>query len=119
MKPLVYLTNETLRRNRQTGDMERVMDIKSAYSFGDVVFLLPPGPLPADFGASIDALAEGLEGFTRNDYLIAAGDMVAFGAASALAAHATGGRVNFLHWVRDAHRYRKVEVQLWGEGDEK
>lgn len=109
----IFVVNEPLRKNPETGELERAINLGSAKDHGSLVFLLPPGPLPDDPRPTIIALQNGLADFTQNDFLLLVGDLRAIAWAAAIAADKTGGPLKLLHWQRNQHRYDPVSVDLF------
>lgn len=113
MRPRVFVVNEPLRINPSTGQPERIISLASAKDHGELIFLLPPGPLPDDPRPTIIALHNGLSDFTSDDFLLLVGDPRAIAWAAAIAADKTGGPLKLLHWQRNQHRYDPVAVDLF------
>lgn len=105
----VYVTQEPQARGGRP-----MMDLSPAQEYGEMVFLLPPGPVALSPAPMIRDLRRALEGFTEDDYLLALGDPVAIGAATAVAAERTGGKVRMLRWDRRDHRYIEIKANMRG-----
>jgi hypothetical protein len=112
--PRVYVPHEVLRRNRETQELERGMDLSPAAAFGELVFLLPPGRPSNDPAAYVTTLRAGLAGFLPTDFLLPIGHPAVAAYCAALAARATGGRLRLLIWnARQACYEATPAVTLW------
>lgn len=111
MKPRVFVVNEPLKRNGN-GEMVRFLDMSAALHHGELVFLLPPGPLAADPAAWLPTLKRELADFAEKDSILPVGDVTAIGAAVALAALAIDEPVAVLQWRRRAGTYQRVLLDL-------
>ena len=114
-KSRVFVVNEPLKRDPDTGAFGRAINLDPAKEHGELVFMLPPGKLPRDPQAVISDLqaAFELEDFTVNDYLVLVGDLRAIAWASAIAAQRTGGWLSVLQWDGQRRRYDIVRARLW------
>ena len=107
MKPRVFVVNEPLRRDPATGQMGRMMDLHSAEEYGQIVHLLPAGPVPSDMEWLFDQIVNEMEEqqFGFNDYLLPVGDQAAIMMAAIEAARRTNGRFHSLRWNGHLRRY--------------
>ena len=112
MRHRVFIVNEPMRRNRDSGEMERGVDVRPAEVHGELVFLLPPGAPPRDPMAMIDALTRGLATFRPGDFLLPVGDLIACMVAASIVSRRSDGVYKLLRWSRDAQLYVPVEVDL-------
>lgn len=115
--PRVYVINEPLRRNHDTGELERTIDLSPATAFGELSFLLHSGQLPQDPSPTVEVLRRKLADYTANDFLLPVGHPAMIGWATALAARASGGEVKMLCWYPPMRRYLVTKVRLWDPGD--
>ena len=103
----VYITHEVRGR-----------DLSNALAFGDLEILVP-ADLQASESSNIDAvndmIADGLEGFSNEDYLLLAGDPVYIGLACAWASEYNDGRFKILKWDRLEERYLPIQLDMWNE----
>ena len=111
----VYVVQEPTRRDKETGVMERMMDLSPAAEFGQIENLLPSLRLPLDPLSWIPRLRAKLYRFTDDDYLLPVGDLTAIAAASAMAAHYNRGRLRILKWDRQSRRYLVQQLDVAGE----
>lgn len=111
MTPKVYVINEPLRRDHATGGFGRFLNIRPAAQFGELVYVLPAGQLPADPQPSLTMLHEKLSAYTPADYLLLIGEVTMIGAAAAIAAHYAKGTIQTLRW--EAGNYTPQKLTLW------
>jgi hypothetical protein len=109
--PRVFVVNEPLRRDRDTGLETKAINLAPARQFGELVFLLPAGQIPFDPAPTIRQLTEGLQDMTSDDYLLPVGDMRAIAWACAIASVRCGGSLRILHWSSRA--YTPITARLW------
>lgn len=107
----VYIVQETMKRDRQSGNWHRVHDFTPALEYGDLTFLLDGRFLPIQPQPIIEELRRKLSNFTSEDYLLLAGDPVALGLATMIASEKTDGNFKLLKWDRDAGRYMTIQVK--------
>ena len=118
VNPKVYVVNEPLRRDPQTGEMSRWMDLTPAAAFGELSFLLPAGHQPQDPSPVLEVLRRKLAGYRPHDYILPLGDPALIGWAIALAARAAGGQVRTLCWIPKQKGYIVAKAELWVPDDE-
>lgn len=118
---IVYVVNEPLFRNPSSGEWEpRRGGFAKAEEYGRLQFLLPPGRVPFDSMAVIDALTRGLSGWQPNsspdtwdgDILLPAGDLAACTIAASIVGRISDGRYRLLKWNNILHIYSLVNVDL-------
>ena len=105
----VYVTQEPQARGGRP-----TMDLSPAQEYGEMVFLLPPGPVALSPAPMVRDLRRALAGFTSEDYLLALGDPVAIGIATSVASDMSGGLVRMLRWDRRDHRYVEIKTNTKG-----
>ena len=110
----VFVVNEPLRRDPDTGEWEPALNLDPAREFGELTRLLPAGRVPDDLQVTVDALDRALVDYTAADYLLPVGHPLAIGCAIALAAQRTGGPVRFLVWHAGRRAYTPREATLPG-----
>lgn len=111
--PRVFVVNEPLKRDLETGAWNRTMDLTPAERHGELVFLLPPGNGPRDPRPIIDTLHNVLETFTEHDFLLPVGHPLYIAWAAAIAADKTNGTLRMLVWEKTSQSYRPVTAKLW------
>jgi hypothetical protein len=99
----VYVVQEVPNRN-----------LMPAQKFGELVLLLPPGNIVLSPAPTVRRLIKGLKDYNDSDYLLAMGDPIAIGLASAIASDFNNGKVNFLKWDRQERLYYKVKCNIFG-----
>jgi hypothetical protein len=110
---IVYVTHEPLRRDEDTGEMVRAVDLSPAEEWGELRFLLPPGAPPLDPEAVLPQLRAGLAEFRVSDFLLPVGHPVLIAWAAALACRAAGGHLRLLQWRARERRYSAVSASVW------
>jgi hypothetical protein len=66
---------------------------------------------------AVEVIKDKMAGYGLGDYLVPIGSIKLTAIAAALAAHATGGRLDLLMWDHKAQRYEPTSVQLWSVDD--
>jgi len=108
----VFIVQEPLRKNHDTGNMESFMDFRKTLEYGDPVVCLPAGRVAFSPAPMITKLKEALKDYGDDDYIVPTGDPTAIGAAIAIAGRYNLGKVNVLKWDKDHSKYIKVELEL-------
>lgn len=109
----VYIVEEALRWDPETQSLRSAFDFRPASVYGDLVPLTTSrGPSILSPGPVVFELQKGLQNFSDEDYLLAVGDPVKIGIATAIAARVNQGRVRMLKWDRDARNYISVDFKL-------
>lgn len=100
----VYITHEVRGR-----------DLSNAFSFGDLQILVPSDMQTSDVNAVelSNLIADALEGFYDEDYLLLAGDPVCIGLACAWASEYNDGRFKVLKWDRLEEKYYPIQIDIW------
>lgn len=111
----VYIVNETLRRDPDTGKMDRAMDLTPAKAFGELVHILPPGSLPNNIEYVIETIHKSLRNITSDDFLLLVGNPIAIGIACAVASDKTDGKFGMLRWNPKVREYEPVMVDIFPE----
>ncbi len=114
MTPKVFIVQEPLKRDRTTGRLAPFMDMSPARLYGEIQEpLLATGhTVPLATAQMMRELHKRLISFTKEDYLLLAGDTGAIAAAAMVAAGMTGGTVNILKWDRDTKSYIKLTLEV-------
>lgn len=115
-RPRVFIVNESLLLNPDTGERERKFDFSSALEHGDLVHATPAGRPPSDHRVSLELLRKSLADFEARDFLLLVGHPVLIGLAVALAADklSDGEELQLLDWVGRAKRYAVTRVNVFG-----
>lgn len=111
----VYVVQEPHRRDPDTGERKK-MDMRPALKFGSLEVLLPLSEQMSVLNAA--QLTRTLKGklsmYSDEDFILAAGDPVAIGAACAIAASVNRGRFTVLKWDNFDHCYYPVPINVKG-----
>jgi hypothetical protein len=86
------------------------LDLSPARKFGEIVELLPAGPMIRATAHVTATLRSKLSDFTDKDYLLCMGDPTVIGLACVMAARVNGGRYSCLVWDREARDYFCVNI---------
>ena len=108
----VFIVQEVTRRDRASGELRPIHDLRPAAVYGDLVPLLGTDRITLSPGPVVFELRKKLRGFSDDDYLLAVGDPIAIGIATAVAAEENGGRVCMLKWDREARAYISISFEL-------
>jgi len=108
----VYIVQEPMRRNRDTGEMEPMMDLSPAAAYGELVVLIKTHKLPLMTAPFIGTLRAGLKDFCDDDYILPTGAPATIAMAGAVAADINRGRINLLVWDKQTHQYIKISGDL-------
>ena len=111
----VYLIQSTKRRDPSTGALVDKFDIHKATRYGEVVELLPGGPVVTSAAPMVTTLRHKLRGFGDGDYLLALGGPAEIGAATAVASSMNAGRVTMLVWDKPTRDYIPVRLDVHGQ----
>lgn len=88
-------------------------NILPAQAYGELKILLPAGNVVFSIAPTIAVLRQGMRGITSDDFILAIGDPIAIGIASAIACENCGGLVKFLKWDRQERLYIPVEAAIY------
>ena len=112
----VYVVQESMVRDRSTGDFRPAFDLTPAGSYGELKFLLPSGKVSLSSVPMVNTLRQRLSKFCDEDYLLLTGDPVAILAAGAVASQVNRGRMRVLKWDKRLHDYITVTIDLTPNG---
>lgn len=102
----VYVVQEPVKK--VDGHIKRSMNLNPAKEYGELMIVLPSGPVMLHPIPMLRELKSALRNFCEEDHLLLIGDPIAIGAAVALAAHFTGGKVSTLRWDKFSRSYDRV-----------
>lgn len=112
----VFVVNEPLKLSR-VGEWGRAIDLRPAQSFGELVFLAPPGEPPLDPAAWLPRMRELLFTFTPDDYLLPVGHPSLIVAAAAilggLASLRVVGKTGAAVWPGMDEVLVEISVLVW------
>lgn len=107
----VYAVQIPMRRDAK-GDIREAYDLTPAHIFGDVVQLLPPGPVLLEPHIALRTLYSKLDTFDETDHLLCLGDPVAIAAAAMVASDINDGVVRVLVYDRHRAQYNSVTIDI-------
>lgn len=108
----VFIVQEPLKRDHETGQLVPIMDFTRAREYGELIICLRSGPVALAANHTINQLKEVLKDFSDNDYLLFAGDPSAIALASAVASEINNGFFQMLKWDKASKSYIKVAAQI-------
>lgn len=89
-----------------------VHDLAPAERYGELVFLVPNGPVMVAATPMMRVIREKMRGFTDDDYVVALGDPAAIAAAVMVAGKYNHGRVRLLRWDRKMGDYMVLQLDI-------
>lgn len=108
----VFVVNEPLRRNPETGAYEPFLPLDSAADYGEVVELTAKGNPGSNLAGAMRAIRAGLDRWRDGDYVVLVGDqaLLAYAASVigekiAAAPGAAKPQLRLLKWERREERY--------------
>ena len=110
----VYITQDALRKDPQTGAMVPQFDLTPAAVYGPLAVLAPAGQVALAPAPLMRHLRAALKDFGDGDYLLPIGDPSVMVAAGMIAANANRGRVKVLKWDNRTRRYIAVTLNTYG-----
>lgn len=106
------MIQQTLRMDSMRQRLIPKYDVSEAQIFGELQFLLSASASPFSPVPVIAELSQKLKDYDgAKDYLLLVGNPCLIGWAVALAAKASGGRVNLLQWSGRENRYLPIRAQ--------
>ena len=111
----VYIVQEVMRRDKETGQLVPALDLSDAARYGALEILLQPGRVALSTAPMMSRLRSALRDFCDDDYLLPTGDTAAIAAASVVAGSMNRGRVKVLSWDRVSRQYIPIQLSLNGE----
>jgi hypothetical protein len=109
--PRVFIPQEPRKRN-DNGDWVALFDLTPALKFGELVVLLPHGPMMLDTNLVLGSLKAKLTDFCQDDYLMLIGDPTIIAASVMVASFITDGYVKVLKYDRLEHKYNSMIFDL-------
>lgn len=106
----VYVAQEAVYRDRDTGMMVPRFDVTPAAVYGDIEFLTPSKTTALLPGPTIRTMKNKLRNFSDDDYILPAGDPTIIAMATLVAAMMNHGRVKMLKWDRMAGAYITIQI---------
>ncbi len=107
---VVFIPQETRRRNPMTGAFEPVHDLSPALAYGDLVLLHSPAAGGIDPKPMLEAMRRKLAAFSDDDYILATGNPAAIAAAVMIASALNRGRIKLLSWDRRTKQYLALQL---------
>jgi len=106
----VYVAQEAVYRDRDTGMMVPRFDVTPAAVYGDIEFLTPAKTTALLPGPTVQTLKHKLRNFSDEDYILPAGDPTIIAMVCMVAAMMNRGRVKMLKWDRLTHAYITINI---------
>jgi len=106
----VYVTQETVRRDNNTGARVPRFDITPATVYGELEYLTPEGNISFAPAPIIKTLKEKLRNFTDDDYILPVGDPILIAMATMIAADMNMGKVKMLKWDKHIGSYIVINI---------
>jgi len=114
----VFIVQELLRRDKDSGQLVPMMDLRSTMEYGEVVICLESGRISLSPVPMIMNLRKVLEDFSDDDYLVPVGDPCAIAVAAGIALANNRGKMNLLKWDKKYRRYIKVAINIYPQNKE-
>jgi hypothetical protein len=113
-RPRVYIINEPLLKDPDTGELRHVYDLSPAGRYGDLVFVLEAGrpSFHPDPHPLLSRMKQMMADVCENDFIVMVGHPTLIAWASAIMAGRTGGMVRTLHWQSRHARYVPTVVDV-------
>lgn len=110
----VFVVQEPLHRNPNTGMIEPRMTLKAAEGFGKLAYLASWRALEilGALNTVIEDIEDKLVDFNDQDYILPVGSPILIGIVSAIAASNNSGRMKMLYWDRHERCYSVLAVCL-------
>ena len=108
----VYIPQMPTRFDRATNLWIPTINITPAKRFGELVTMLPSAATRNSIDTCTQALHDAMDGYGREDVLVALGDPSVYAIAACIAVQKTGGLLRMLKWDRQLGDYLLVEVEL-------
>jgi len=112
--PTVFVVQEPLKRNRVSGDLEKVFDTTPALIYGKLETLFTNNSRVLAPHPTVLVAKKKLKDFSDEDFILAIGDPVAISIACCIAAEMNRGKYKVLKWARDVEQYVSIEINLSG-----
>ena len=106
--PKIFIINEPLRKNDETGEYERFLPMESAHDFGEVVKLTADGNPGSNLQGAMRCIREGLESWRDGDFIVLVGDQALLAYAASVVGKKLArskGSLRFLRWERRQSSY--------------
>lgn len=115
--PRVFVIQENMRLDRETGNIVPSKDLSSATFWGEIIYVLPPRhdhyvDHLSEHSKVADLIASRLSDIRPEDYLLFSGPPEYIAIAGAVVA-ARLGAIRFLKWNRKDRYYLPVRVELF------
>ena len=112
-RPKVFVIQEPMRRDADSGQIVPVMDFRKVLEYGEPVVLLQNGRVSLAPGPTIDTIRDGLRNFTDDDYIVSVGDPSAIFITAMIMADINNGRCKLLKWDKNVKQYISVQVDIY------
>ena len=109
----VFIVQETMKRDRSTGELVRAFDLTPAAVYGELITLFKHrGSVALNTDPMVTQMKKAMKDFSDDDCLLAVGDPTAIAAAVMVASKINYAKVNLLKWDRESRNYIKVTVTV-------
>lgn len=116
--PIVYVPQETMRLNRQTGEMESKFDLTPAAAFGTLKVVVNSPNTSLMTHHAVKHIRSQLRDYTDRDYILGTGSPATMMMVAMVAATINDGRVKLLQWDQRAKNYIVLEVDALGRNND-
>ena len=106
----VYIAQEPIYRDKDTGAVIPRFDLTPAAVYGELEFLTPGNANSLMPGPTMRALRQKLRGFSDEDFILPTGDPVLIAMVVLVAAESNMGKVKMLKWDKPTRSY--IVIQL-------
>lgn len=113
MRSKVYILQEPLRRDPNTGEMVPLMDFRSVVEYGDPVVCMSSGRTALTAGPVIDTLRDKLRNFGDEDYIVSVGDPTLIFVAAMIVGDRNNGKCKLLKWNKELRKYTVVNIDIF------
>ena len=112
-KSRVFIVQNQLRKDPETGELVPRFDLSPAKIYGDFIFLLGSNAKPFRSDSVLKDLHLSLKDYSDNDYLLLIGSPVLIGFAVAIAADNNQGQIQLLQWNGDLNQYIVIKNNIF------
>jgi len=111
-RPKVFILQESLRKNKTSGELERFMDFEPLKEWGDATICMPSGDIARAPYPAKEQLRECFKDFKDGDYIVGVGDTALIFLAGMVISEMNRGVCKFLRYDRNRNKYYKIEFDI-------